>query len=156
MTTQPGQPLYSLICIYKTDYLYPSPTFTCELPDQSPPNFAQTSGKVLSTSLTPPAQPPVPRVPETPKPKQITGEKLCFTKNALNFFRAVLGPGWLVYISKKGCSSCVPLSRANRRTNLHQILYRPPCQLREGSKHKNDPPPTWPTDPRVPQTLTPN
>jgi len=26
-----------------------------------------------------------------------------------------------------------------RQTNLHQILYRPPRQLREGSWHKHDP-----------------
>jgi len=54
------------------------------------------SGKVLNTSLTQPTRSPDPGVPQTPKPKQITGEKLCYTKNALNFFRPVPGPGWLV------------------------------------------------------------
>jgi len=29
--------------------------------------------------------------------------------------------------------TCASLSRANRQTNLHQILYRPSHQLREGS-----------------------
>jgi len=45
--------------------------------------------------MTPPIQPPDPGVPLAPKSKQITGEKLCFTKNTLNFSWAVLGPGWL-------------------------------------------------------------
>jgi len=55
-----------------------------------------------------------------------------------------------IYI-KKDCLyvyvfTCVPLSWANRRTNLHQILCRPLHQLREGSKHKYDPanPAPWP------------
>jgi len=38
------------------------------------------SRKVLNTSMTSPTEPPDPRVPQTPKPRQITGEKLCFTK----------------------------------------------------------------------------
>jgi len=32
----------------------------------------------------------------------------------------------------------VPLSLANRQTNLHPILYGPPHQLREGSFYNND------------------
>jgi len=42
--------------------------------------------------MTQPNQPPDPGVPQTPKPKQITGEKLCSTKNALNFSWAAPGP----------------------------------------------------------------
>jgi len=54
------------------------------------------SGKGLNTSMTLPIWPPDFRVPQTPNPKQVTGEKLCFSKNALNFSRAAPGPGWLV------------------------------------------------------------
>jgi len=50
----------------------------------------------LHTSSTLPIQPPDPGVPKTPKPKQITGEKLCFTKNAFNPSWAAPSPGWLV------------------------------------------------------------
>jgi len=46
--------------------------------------------------MTLPTQPPDPEEPQAPNPKQITGEKLCFTKNALYFSRAALGPSWLV------------------------------------------------------------
>jgi len=39
------------------------------------------SGKVLNASMTPPTQPLDPRVPQTPKPKRVTGEKtLCNVK----------------------------------------------------------------------------
>jgi len=39
------------------------------------------SGKVLNTSMTPSTQPLDPRLPQTPKPKQVTGEKtLCNVK----------------------------------------------------------------------------
>jgi len=39
------------------------------------------SGKVLKTSMTLPTQPSDPGLPQTPKPKQITGEKtLCNVK----------------------------------------------------------------------------
>jgi len=60
------------------------------------------SGKVLNTRLTLPIWPPDPRVTQTPKSKQITGEKLCFTKYALNFSRAAPGPSWLIKIIKRG------------------------------------------------------
>jgi len=46
--------------------------------------------------MTPPRCPPDPRVPQTSKPKQVPGEKLCFTKNALNISQAALGLSWLV------------------------------------------------------------
>jgi len=48
----------------------------------------------------------------------------------------------------------VPLSRANRRANLHQILHRPHHQLREGSYYKHDPANPIP-GPWVPQTPKP-
>jgi len=57
-----------------------------------------------------PTQTPYPRVPQTPKHKQITGEKtLSFTINvqmggliSLSFSRAAPGLGWLTFnISKK-------------------------------------------------------
>jgi len=38
------------------------------------------SGKVLETSMTPPTRPPDLRVPQTPKPKQIAGEKTLLYK----------------------------------------------------------------------------
>jgi len=56
------------------------------------------SGMVLNTILTPPTQPPNQRVAQTPKPKQISGEKtLLYKKNGLNFSQAVPGPAWLVF-----------------------------------------------------------
>jgi len=38
------------------------------------------SGKVLNTSITLPTQTPDPGIPQTPKPKQITGEKTLLYK----------------------------------------------------------------------------
>jgi len=41
-----------------------------------------------------------------------------------------------IYIKVTVCNyvpTYVPFSRANRWTNLHQILHKPPHQLREGS-----------------------
>jgi len=54
-----------------------------EMPDQSLPNFVQTSvptqGNVLNNDMPQPMQTPGPGVTQTPKPKQITGEKtLCY------------------------------------------------------------------------------
>jgi len=43
-----------------------------------------------------------------------------------------------IYIKVTVCTY-VPFSCPNRRTNLHQILSRPPHQLREGSYYKHDP-----------------
>jgi len=48
----------------------------------------------------------------------------------------------IIYLSiykKETVCTFVPLSLANCRTNLHQILPRPPHQLREGSFYKSDP-----------------
>jgi len=95
------------IYIYKRDCLYLCPSFTREPPYQSPPNFAQTStptqGRILTQVWPRQPKPPDPGVPQTPKPKQIMGEKLCFTKSiqmgdlvSFKFSRAVPGPGWLV------------------------------------------------------------
>jgi len=60
---------------------------------------------------------------------------------------------YLLYLSIyiKDCSyvPIVPLSQANCRTNLHQILHRPPHQLGEGSKHKYDPDPLTPGYPKL-------
>jgi len=66
-------------------------------------DFHTNSGKILNTSMTPPTQSPG---PQTPKPIQITGEKLCFTKNAWNFSWAALGPRRIVshYIKKTICT----------------------------------------------------
>jgi len=53
-----------------------------------------------------------------------------------------LQKNWSLYIKETICTyvpTFVPLSQANRQTNLHQILHRPPHQLREGSYHKYDP-----------------
>jgi len=44
--------------------------------------------------MTLPTQPPETGVPQTPKPKQITGEKTLLHKIALNF--GLPGPGWTV------------------------------------------------------------
>jgi len=43
-----------------------------------------------------------------------------------------------ISLYEKGCLTYVPLSRTNCQTNLNQILYRPPHQLREGSLNKNN------------------
>jgi len=46
-----------------------------------PIDLHTNSGKVLNTSMTPPTQPLDLGVPQTPKPKQVTGEKtLCKVK----------------------------------------------------------------------------
>jgi len=47
--------------------------------------------------MTLPTRIPDPGIPQAPKPKQITREKLCFTKSASNFSWAVPGPGWEGY-----------------------------------------------------------
>jgi len=60
------------IYLYKRDCLYLCHSYKRQLPDQSPPNFARTSPPIqgsLNTTMTP-------RVLQTPKPYQITGEKL--------------------------------------------------------------------------------
>jgi len=70
-----------------------------KLTNQSPPNFEQAihtnSGRVLNESWTLQTQPPDPRVPQVPKPKQITGEKTLLYKNVqmgdFNFSQAVPG-----------------------------------------------------------------
>jgi len=46
-----------------------------------------------------------------------------------------------MYINQTVCTyvpTNVPLSLANCRTNLHQILHRPSHQLREGSLHRRE------------------
>jgi len=51
------------------------------------------SGMVLNTILTPPTQPPNQRVAQTPKPKQISGEKtLLYKKKWIKFFPGSAGP----------------------------------------------------------------
>jgi len=45
------------IYLYKRDCLYLWPPFTLEPRDQSPPNFVQTQGRFLITSLTQPTRP---------------------------------------------------------------------------------------------------
>jgi len=60
--------------------------------------------------MAPPTQPLDPRVPQTPKPKWVTGEKtLCNVKcpdkdlyTVQLIFRAEPRPGWLVQIYKRG------------------------------------------------------
>jgi len=59
-----------------------------------------------------------------------------------------------MYIKVTVCTyipTCVPFSRSNRQTNLHQILHRPPHQVLNTSMTE----PSWPPDPGVPQTLEP-
>jgi len=52
------------------------------------------SGKVLDTSMTTPTQPLHPRVPQTPKPKWVTGEKtLCNINRWVYFYCLVISPG---------------------------------------------------------------
>jgi len=64
----------------------------------------------------------------------ITPEPLWFIK----IFPKIIHPGMkLLSIYIRVCTYA-PLSRPNCRTNLHQILYRPPHQLREGSFYIND------------------
>jgi len=46
------------------------------------------------------------------------------------------GVPYSIYIKVTVCNyvpTYVPLSQENRRTNLHQILHRPPHQPRDGS-----------------------
>jgi len=92
----------SIIYIYKRDCLYLCPSFTPEPPDQSPPNFAQTSpptqGGFLAHAWPHQPDPPDPRVPQTPK-----------DVSSSNLSRAAPGPGWLVYIYKTDCLYLCPL-----------------------------------------------
>jgi len=60
----------------------PSTKFCTGLPDNS--------GKVLNTSMTPKTWPPDPRVPQTPKPKQITGEKTLLYKKCPDGWRKLI------------------------------------------------------------------
>jgi len=88
------------------------------------------SGKVLKTSLTPPTQPPDPGVPQTPKPKQNTREKLYFTKNALYFSRTAPDPGWLVF-NKLQINN---FEYSNTYHNCHNILQ---MKFIKGNDNKN-------------------
>jgi len=56
-------------------------------------DLCTNSGKVLNTSMTLSAQPPDPGVTQTPKPKQIPGEKTLLFKKCIKFFLPVPGPG---------------------------------------------------------------
>jgi len=66
----------------------------------------------------------------------------------------------LIYIYKTHCINCtyvptyVPFSRPNRRTNLHQILHRPPTNSGK-VLNASMTPQTQPLDPGVPQTPKP-
>jgi len=89
------------ICLYicKTDCLYLCmhlcPSFKCKPPDQSPPNFAQTSTPTQGRFLTQvwPCQPdPWPwHTPNSKTYKQITGEKTLLNKKCIKFFPAPVG-----------------------------------------------------------------
>jgi len=69
------------------------------------------SGKVLNTTMTPPTRPPDPGVPQTPKPKWVTGEKtLCNVKcpdglrKLIKFFPGSTGARLAsIYIYKRDC-----------------------------------------------------
>jgi len=79
--------IFFLTCIYiyRSDCLYLCPLFTPKPPHPISTKFCTdlptNSGKVLITSMTAPTRPPGPRgtpnsgVPQTPKPKQVKGEK---------------------------------------------------------------------------------
>jgi len=64
----------------------------------------------------------------------IDTEKVSFPEGVNSFQFLFYGPYLYlsIYIKVTVCT-CVPFSRPNRRSNLHQILHRPPHQLREGS-----------------------
>jgi len=72
-------------------------------------------------------------------PPQWTGT-CCWWKQAKKSCQLVGEPQYLSSKPMSACFEfgqhknvyCIPLSRMNRRTNLHQILHRPPHQLREG------------------------
>jgi len=75
--------IYKSDCLYQCTYL--CPLFAPKPPDQSPPNFAQTSpptqGRFLTQAWPHQLDPPDPGVPQTLKPKWATGEKtLCNVK----------------------------------------------------------------------------
>jgi len=57
-------------------------------------DFHIDPGKVLITSVTPSTWLSDPGVPQTPKPKQITGEKTLLYKKCIKFFLGSAGP-WL-------------------------------------------------------------
>jgi len=70
-------------------------SFMSEPPYQSPPNFEQTSHQLrkgYQLGMTLPTQPPDIRVPQAPKPKQITGEKTLLYKKCIKFFPGSAGP----------------------------------------------------------------
>jgi len=55
-------------------FLFPMQTARL-ISDKFCTDLSTNSWKVLNTTITPPTQPPDPGVPQTPKPKQTTGEK---------------------------------------------------------------------------------
>jgi len=76
------------------------------------------SGKVLNTNLTLPTRLPHPRALQTPKPKQIIGEKTLLYKkypdgrlNLIKFFPGSAGPwlAWLVIHKKSNQSQLMIL-----------------------------------------------
>jgi len=121
------------IYIYKSDCLYLCPRTAGPISTKFCTDLPTNSGKVLNTSMTLPTQPPDPGVPQTPKPQQITGEKTLPYKKCIKFFPLSAGPRLASLYIKQTVYTYVPLSQLNRQTNLRQILYRPPHQLREGS-----------------------
>jgi len=89
-----------LVYLYKTDFLYLCLYLTSKPPNQSPPNFTQTSPPTQWRFLTQ-VWPPDFRVQQTLSRSR--EKKHCFTKNvqkgdliSLNFSQAVPGPSWLV------------------------------------------------------------
>jgi len=116
---------YCLLSIYikQTVCMYLHPSFTRKPPDQSPPNFALTStptwGKVLNTSMTLLTQPPIPGVPHTPKPKQITGEKTLLYKICIKFFPG--SSGLLLACVKY----CIGKHHSFKNNILNGLILRP-------------------------------
>jgi len=68
-----------LIYIYKCETVWPMSPFHARaarsISTKFCTNLPTSSGKVLNTSITSPIQPLDPGVPQTPKPKWVTGEK---------------------------------------------------------------------------------
>jgi len=64
-----------------------------------------------------------------------------------NPFKDIPNDWYLWNKTKQTACTYVPLSSANRKTNLCQFLHRPPHQLRESPQHKYDPANLnpWPT-----------
>jgi len=76
-------------------YMYLWPSFNRKPPNQSPTNFVQTSTPTRRRfyhNFDPANPTPWLRSTQTPKPKQITGEKTLLYKKCIKFFPGSAGP----------------------------------------------------------------